>query len=268
MMVQQTGRQKYLTLTPTTVSVILNNSTNLKISKSRNEGIELARGEYIACMDADDISLPGRFARQVAYLESHPGIGVVGGWAKRISVDGRMIGAIGPQTRPDCVRWEMCFGSPLAHPTVMMRADVVKAAGGYSDKFPYAEDYDLWRRLSARTELSNIAEYVLLYRHHSDNVSVIYKDCQLECSRATQVSALAEYLGEAKARIFVELSASRCVEEFVAVQQTGLLMELYKNFQKKHPLTLLDHRIIRYSVGANIYRWFYPLIPRHSGPGG
>ena len=238
---------------------IINQPANLKICKSLNAGIGLACGEYIARMDADDISLPERFARQVAYLDNHPRIGVLGGWARKITEEGRILGEMKNHTRPDCVRWALCFGCPLAHPSVMMRANIVKAAGGYSDAFLFAEDYDLWRRLSSRTEIVNLAEFVLLHRQHSENVSKKHKAQQLAASRATRELVLAEYIGEEKARTFVELSLVKMPEEASAVLETQLLFELYNSFKTKHPMSFLSDRIVRYSIGAEIYRRFYPL---------
>jgi glycosyltransferase involved in cell wall biosynthesis len=242
---------------------LIHNPTNLKLSKSLNKGIELARGEYIARMDADDISSPGRFAKQVVYLDNHPRIGVAGGWAKRITDSGRLIGEIKHETHSDFVKWELCFYCPIIHPSVMMRTNVVKALGGYSDTALFAEDYDLWRRLSCKTELVNIPEYVLLYREHSDSSSIKNQDSQKVLTSELRRLMLAEYIGKEKATTLVDVMDSEIKEESIAKQEAELLLELFNNFNKKHQFSLPSLRAVRYFIGARIYYRFYPLCASH-----
>jgi glycosyltransferase involved in cell wall biosynthesis len=117
-------------------------------------GRALARGEFIARMDADDLSLPGRLTRQVEALLADPALGLVAGRVRVETLDGSAPG-------PGMLRYvawqnellshdehcrDLFVESPLVHPSVMMRASLLEEAGGYRDgDFP--EDYDLWMRL-------------------------------------------------------------------------------------------------------------------------
>lgn len=155
------------------------------LARALNLGLTLARGRYIARMDADDIALPGRLAAQCEYLDRHPEIGVLGTQAWRIDVDGARRGRIRVPTGQRRVRAGLAVSSVLVHPTVMMRREPLLAVGGYRPLFDGAEDYDLWLRLSAVTELDNLAEAWLLCRQHGAQVSIRH------ALRQAQRSALA-----------------------------------------------------------------------------
>lgn len=140
---------------------------------SLNRMIGEARAPVIARMDADDIALPHRFERQLAFLDANPDHGVVGAWAACIDEKGDPR----PESCPDHPTSHEAFlekletGPLLCHPAVMMRSDVVRAAGGYHRAYRHCEDYDLWLRLSERTRICSLAERLILYRHSDSQVS-------------------------------------------------------------------------------------------------
>ena len=135
-----------------------------------NEGLALARSPLIARMDADDIALPHRLARQYDYMQRHPDVVAVGSDVRFMDEQGRCYRTkkvpVGEAVE-DAWRW----GCPLVHPTVMMRAEAVRRAGGYSSAFPSAEDYALWLRLLAFGVVDNIPEVLLQYRVHGESIS-------------------------------------------------------------------------------------------------
>jgi len=131
-------------------------------SATLNAGIEAARGEYVARMDADDLSLPDRLRKQVAYLDIHPACVAVGAWIEVVDEAGRHIGLKTFVTTHDEISAVLLCGiSPMAHPTVLFRRDVVRAAGGYDARRYPSEDLDLWFRLGERGELANLGEVLL-----------------------------------------------------------------------------------------------------------
>lgn len=140
---------------------------NRGLTRSLNEGLEIAAGEYVAIMNADDIALPDRLATQVAFLDEHPQVAAVGSQTRLLGSDGGR----GPSTRlpqsPEAVRAFLTQASPLAHPSVMMRRSAVVAVGGYRPQMEPAEDYDLWLRLAERADLANLPDVLLEYRVHS-----------------------------------------------------------------------------------------------------
>lgn len=155
---------------------LVKNNHNMGVTRSLNNGLRLAKGEYIARMDADDVSLPERFEKQVEYMEAHPEIGVLGTWIEYIDENGVPLGEWRMPTSPVLIGWSLFFGTCLIHPSVMMRRNVIEQVGFYRLEPLYAEDYDLWVRLSTVTRIANIPEILLRRRVVKDGV----------CSRHSQ----------------------------------------------------------------------------------
>jgi glycosyltransferase involved in cell wall biosynthesis len=139
-----------------------------------NRGLELARGEFVARMDADDVAHPERFARQVAFLDAHPDIAVVGCAVTLIDESGERIRDVEYPLTPAAAAAFLEKGSPLAHPSVMMRRAAVLAVGAYRPAFRYAEDYDLWVRIAERYQIANLPDRLLFYRQHQTKQSFIH----------------------------------------------------------------------------------------------
>jgi glycosyltransferase involved in cell wall biosynthesis len=138
-----------------------------------NEAAELARGEFLARMDADDICMPDRFSRQVDFLQRRPEVGVVGSRVLQVDPQGVPVCDLYTMVSHEEIdRCHMAFaGSAIAHPTVMMRTKIFREAGAYRTEFEPAEDVDLWLRLAEKTRLANLPEKLLHYRLHAKSVS-------------------------------------------------------------------------------------------------
>lgn len=159
---------------------LLRNEQNLGLSLSLNKGLDQARGEYIARMDCDDISLPERLTKQVALMDSDPKVGVCGTWAKDIDHTGK---AIGERQRLVAERLEYYYWipSPIIHPSAMIRSIILKNLR--YDCQVEAEDFDLWLRVvGAKYKLCNLAEYQLLYRVHDESITEKNLDLLLSSS--------------------------------------------------------------------------------------
>lgn len=133
-----------------------------------NFGLHHARSEFIARMDADDISLPQRLERQLCFLRDNPAISVVGGSYENIDEHDKVIGRpVLLQLDPKRIHERLPFETCMAHPSVMMRrADVLKV-GGYAYGL-FAEDWDLWLRMRrAGMRFANLPDLVMRYRIHS-----------------------------------------------------------------------------------------------------
>lgn len=131
---------------------------------SLNRGCMLAKGKYIARMDADDISLPHRLEHQVRYMEEHPEIGVLGTWIRIIDESGRPRRTVRLLTDPKMLGLYLCMENHMCHPTVMMRRDVIEHLGFYNLNALHAEDYDLWGRASYISQIANLPEALVDYR--------------------------------------------------------------------------------------------------------
>ena len=136
-----------------------------------NAAISEARGEYLARMDADDVSHPGRFEAQIHLLVRQRDVGACGTWVRTFGVAGRHTWRH-PATDFG-IRARLVFDSPLAHPSVMIRRDAVKDMNPiYRQEFGRAEDYDLWERLGKTCKLANVPRVLLNYRMHTNQVTV------------------------------------------------------------------------------------------------
>lgn len=146
---------------------------NRGLITSLNELIVAARAPLLARMDADDVALPERFARQVDFLAIHVDYGVVG--SQRINIDtaGQPMAEAGPDYALDHDQFLGIIGkhSLLCHSSVMMRTGLVRAVGGYHAAFRHCEDFDLWLRLAGVTRLCSLPDTLLCYRHSPGQVS-------------------------------------------------------------------------------------------------
>jgi len=152
------------------------NERNLGITRSRNRLLDMAKGEYIAVFDHDDVSRPARLERQVAYLDSHPDVGVVGCWVGEVGEDRT---TRYPEDDAD-IRVGLMWDCPVAHSASMIRKSVLDGSGiRYEEYFSPAEDYGLWCRLLAVTKFHNIPEVLFDYRSHAGNTSKTQADRML-----------------------------------------------------------------------------------------
>lgn len=163
---------------------------NRGIIDSLNEGIDLARGEWIARMDADDISLPYRLQRQLEWLQKS-GADICGSWIKPFGGSDRRIMKY-PQT-DEAIKVEMLFASPFAHPTVIMRTKIARSLK-YDKAWEKVEDFDLWVRASAsRCRMANVPEVLLNYRQHERQVSTADHDRQNAAAQRILYRVAAEF---------------------------------------------------------------------------
>jgi glycosyltransferase involved in cell wall biosynthesis len=142
------------------------------LTRALNAALQLARAPIVARLDADDIALPERLARQVAFLDAHPEIGVLGSAAREIDAEGRDVRVVRPPQDDGALRRALIRRNPMVHSTVAMRRCDVEAVGGYDPRFVVAQDYDLWIRLAAVTRLANLAEPLVLRRLLPGRISV------------------------------------------------------------------------------------------------
>jgi glycosyltransferase involved in cell wall biosynthesis len=151
------------------------NQDNLGQTQSLNRGLELARGRYIARLDADDMCLPTRLEKQTEVVRKRPELALLGTWMYSIAPDGRRMALISRawEDRGTYLAWLLMEICPLWHPTVMFRRDVVTEAGGYDESFRIAQDYDLWIRLALRGHCGSVlTEPLVLCRHHPERQTV------------------------------------------------------------------------------------------------
>lgn len=149
------------------------NAKNMGISASRNQLMDMAQGAYLAVLDHDDVALPERLAKEVAFLDTHPEVGVVGTWYEtfpKIKLKKKYV--LNSQIEKD-----LMYNCSILHPSAMIRKAVLTENHlRYEAEFSPAEDYMLWGRLIGKTKFANIPEVLQKYRKSATNTSKLQAD--------------------------------------------------------------------------------------------
>lgn len=159
--------------------ILAPNEKNQGLIFSLNKGLDLAQGEYIARMDADDISLPERLEKQINFMDANPEVVVGGTWVKNIGHK-NFIGKY--YTEHNQIKANLLFNSSLAHPTVMIRNIFKNHNLFYDEKYKHAEDFDLWTRAADLTKFTNLPLVLLSLRRHDENISQTQNQAQKDNS--------------------------------------------------------------------------------------
>ena len=168
---------------------------NRGLVASLNRGCALAGGKYLARMDADDVSLPERLARQIAFMDTHHEIAVLGSAAQAMDIRGNDLGVHHPPCSQGYLRWRLLFQCPLAHSSTVIRREVFHRVGGYQTSAVHAEDYDLWCRISEVAGIANLPDILLKYRIHNNNISKTQRALQRANSLVISRTMIAMLLG-------------------------------------------------------------------------
>jgi len=136
--------------------------------------------DFVARLDADDFCYPERIARQVEFLDRHPGIAAVGAWARFTEESsGRTLFIARTPDTPELVRKALNFNNVVLHPSLMIRTDVLKSVGLYSEQYPVAEDYELFRRIAQKFSIANVPSVLIDMRRSTGGVSLTRRRRQL-----------------------------------------------------------------------------------------
>ena len=190
------------------------NEKNVGQPRSRNKAIELAKGEFVAIMDADDISLPNRLETQAAYLQAHPTVGLTGSLAMEIDSKGHSRGRIRGDIRCEAeMLWAeiSCVSSSVIHPTVMLRKSIVdKHQLRYNLKVPYAQDKEFWCRLLLLAEGTVLPRCLLRYRVHEKSISNSKTAKQREYAIGAVLQMVRSFLGD-------ESISTETIEQMISI---------------------------------------------------
>ncbi|WP_165040177.1 glycosyltransferase family 2 protein [Dysgonomonas sp. ZJ709] len=155
----------------------LKNTENIGLIKTLNRGIDYCGGEYIARMDADDISFCDRLEKQVEFLDKHPSHIMCGTNALVINNFNDVTGRIRNLASNNLLQINLLFSDPFVHPSMMLRRDIL-IKNRYDERYKHVEDYELWCRIANLGEIANLKKELFLYRWHNSNVSVLNADTQ------------------------------------------------------------------------------------------
>ncbi len=200
------------------------------IANALNTGLREARGELIARMDADDLSLPGRISMQVAYMARHPEIGVLGTrtiFRSKVEKSSGMQWFMEWQNRiisPEDHFVKRFIDAPLAHPTVMFRRSVIEKFGGYSIE-PLPEDHELWLRwMDAGVQFAKLPEELLIWNDHAARLSRNHPNYSIHSFYRTKIKWLAKWLKRIlnDRQVIIAGTSMMCRERAALLENEGI----------------------------------------------
>jgi glycosyltransferase involved in cell wall biosynthesis len=156
----------------------IKNDENLKLIKTLNKGINLAKAEFLVRMDADDISFPNRIERQVNFMRNNIDVVVAGSWFQCVGNNSNIIQY---STQHNAIVTEFLYKCSICHPSTIWRLENLDTLKFNTD-FDHAEDYEFWIQCMNKGKLANIPEVLLKYRTHDMNVSSQYSEIQINNS--------------------------------------------------------------------------------------
>ncbi|KAA3649012.1 MAG: glycosyltransferase family 2 protein [Bacteroidetes bacterium] len=232
--------------------IIYKNENNIGLIKSLNKGIELANGEFIARMDADDISIKHRFKEQVSYLKNNHHISVLGTKAQIIDQHGKRLSRHNNTIyfNPSTLKFSSYFTQPLIHGSILARSSVLKN-NKYDLDFKYSEDFELWLRLNSKNiEIANLPFVLYLYRINPNSVSNQNNLNQVKAHNKVSKLYIEKLLNKEVKHQLIELVNNRPSEAFhfkSLKDSLSLFNEIFK-YQQIIMTTELKQYIIHHSI--------------------
>lgn len=160
---------------------VIRNDRNTGLSASLNRGLREAAGKYIVRLDADDLAEPERIARQVAWLDAHPDVALVGSWYHEVDEAGSITGVIDLPCEHIEILWALLFYTPFGHSALAFRREkVLSEVGYYDESLSHSMDHDLCFRIATRLKVANLPETLVRCRQHPQSISVTYGQQALE----------------------------------------------------------------------------------------
>jgi glycosyltransferase involved in cell wall biosynthesis len=242
---------------------LLSNQKNMGLAWSLNRGLEQANGQYIARMDADDISLPLRLEKQFSYMEEHPGVGVIGTAVEIIDAAGQVICQRMYPSDPIVIRWRLALENPLCHPTVMIRRSVLQDAS-YNSNLHTAQDYDLWCRLGLRTSFANLPQPLLRFRKHGANLTYTKGGEQRENSLQISQNYIKHFLGTlVPDEVVNDLWERGALSSKLALETAQLMEGLARAILAETTWSEAERKVLR----RHVARWIFERARNESSEG-
>jgi glycosyltransferase involved in cell wall biosynthesis len=176
---------------------LFRNEQNVGLTRSLNRSLSEARGEYIARQDGDDVSLPTRFEKQVAYLDRNVQVELVSSDVVLVDQSGLFLRRSWRSADPDMIAWYLSFYNHVAsHSAAMFRRKTVANLGGYNEEFVYSQDHALWLQLSRLGAIVILPEALLKYRCRDTSISSTVRQEQERYSLCLVQNELSRLVGD------------------------------------------------------------------------
>ena len=237
---------------------LLCNEANMGPVQTRNRGVAAARGRYVAGLDQDDLCLPERLARQVAFLDAHPPVALLGTAANLLREGVVRPSGYAPVTTPALIAWLSWIENPLVWSSVMIRGEVARALDPFTrPEILYAEDFDLYHRVQRVGQVARLDQPLLLYRQHAGGASQRFTDTMRASAARVLGQVHAAVLGDhadAVAWLLVRHVMGRDpVPDRDALARLGeAIGRLQAGFLARHPVGAHDAALIRWETAQ---RW-------------
>jgi glycosyltransferase involved in cell wall biosynthesis len=235
---------------------LIDNEGNFGQTRSLNHGLRLAKGEFIARQDADDISEPDRLARQVAFMERHRELALLGTAYTEIDFHGTPIGC--KLLPSDCmnIRWSLLFFCPFVHSSVMLRRSSISGVmASYDEAYSYAQDYELWSRIAFRLPVANLTESLVRYRITSSSMTATYGSIVDEEIDRIRLANIGRFLGCSEDKNELRSDIRDMTSLFInpwmyerperAIHSAKMMLRLHQAFCRYYNVGLADSRIQR-----------------------
>lgn len=267
--------------------VRLTNNSNLGLTNSLNKGLAVVRGQYLTRMDADDISVPDRFERQLAFLAKHPEIGLVGSNMASIDAQGNPLyggrAEFEAGAEDGFIRWMLHWTNPIPHVTIFMRHEILqKNTLEYDPAFNTVEEFELWTRLIQHTQFARMSDVLIQRRIVDTSVTRSRRPEQIALHGRLVQRELGKLLGKPVSEKAVESMVRFIGRDSPDIayfpQAAALLVESYHRFtsppfplsvnregEKGGVLTNTEKHAIQYQIitylmqMSSISKTLYPL---------
>lgn len=216
------------------------NEQNIGLTKSLNKGLRLAQGEYVARMDADDVSLPERLKKQVAYLDQHQKVALVGAHSALIDEQGQIYQQYKPYNwTSELLFYSLAFRNVMAHSSVMFRTQTIAAIGGYDENVRTAQDFELWQRVTRKYAAMILPDILIHWRNNEAGISNKKKEQQQKQAESIYIN----YMRKLQLSEQIILNASIFHQEFqlgwsehkINCDQINALMQVQKRLFETRP---------------------------------
>lgn len=244
---------------------IITNLENIGLTKSLNKGIHIAKGEYIARQDADDVSRYNRLEKQVNYLELNKNIALLGTAIYVIDDKGDKLEDIEYPTNYYFIRQALKRNNCFCHGSVIFKKKIFEELGGYREVFETAQDYDLWLRFSEKYEVSNLKDRLYKYRFNPSSLTFKKVINQTRLAIFAREEALAREKGLSESSLMnkIEVYLNNPISDY----EKKYIIKIYRHWvelllkhNKKKEALLLMSELFRYNHG--LYKILFKMAER------
>lgn len=221
---------------------------NVGLTRSLNRAIDMSHGEYVARMDSDDVSDATRLEKQLRQVEINPELDMVGTFFDIIGENDKLIRSRALLTDPLYRLWRLQFHNNYAHGSMMMKKSSVQRIGKYNVALKYAQDYDLWRRLSGKCNTMIIPEALYRYRMVDDSAqaSVRNYDEQLGAAITISNNSLRTSVDDLTEEELIQVRSVywNFQSPTVTKDGLGLIPRLFEGFCRRYGLTDSERKMV------------------------